>query len=312
MRIGIAIPAHDVAPWIGDALNSLVGQSHRDWTAVVVDDGSRDGTAAVVAQVRDPRIRLEQQDNAGVSAARNRAAALLEGVDALLFLDADDWLAPDALARLAATLASVPDAVGAYGTYAFVAEDARPGAAPAMVRAGPFPSGDILEALLVRNLFANGGHVLLRRAAVERAGGFLTGLRFGEDWEYWIRLAALGDFVTVPGAAPLLFVRQRRSGAYLRLATDPAAFGPCMAAIFGGAAVRDRLGARLDAVRRRTEAENAWIVGREMLRHGRHGGLGRLARSVRRAPSLRRMGLLALALASPLLPAAWRGPFRPY
>jgi len=311
--ISILIPAFDVARFIGTALDSVLAQDFPDWEAVVVDDGSRDGTAEVVAARPDPRIRLLRQPNAGVSAARSLAMAEARG-DCILFLDADDWLAPDALSRLAAALDAAPGAVGAYGPYAFMAEDARPGDPPLRLKPGPFPSGDILRHLLVQNLFANGGHLLLRREAVLRAGPFLAHLRYGEDWEYWIRLALQGPFVTVPGQEPLLFVRQRSGSAYHRMAHDPAAFAPAMRAIFGNPLLAERLGsARLRALRRRSEAENAWIIGRELIRHGeREAGLARLRASLLAAPSPKRALLLAAAHALPVLPRPLHGPFTAY
>ena len=210
--------------WIGDAIASLLVQTHHDWTLVVVDDGSIDGTARAVAGVADPRVRLIRQANTGVSVARNRGVEeLVGGIPALVFLDADDWLAPDALARLVASLVSSPDAIGAVGPYTFgdTGSTRRP------------PSGDLLQRLLVRNLFANGGHLLLRTEAVRAAGGFLPGIAYGEDWELWIRIALQGPFASVPGNAPVLFIRRRTAGAYLRLATNPDSFTPCMDAIFG-------------------------------------------------------------------------------
>ena len=108
---------------------------------------------------------------------------------------------------------------------------ARPGDAPLRVKTGPFPAGDILDRLLVRNLLVNGGHALIRRAAFEAAGGFDPELRYGEDWEYWVRLALRGPFQPVAGRAPLLFVRERDGSAYRRMARDPAAFAPAMAVI---------------------------------------------------------------------------------
>lgn len=311
--ISIITPAFDVAHFIGAAVDSVLAQSFQDWEMVVVDDGSRDGTAEVVAARRDPRIRLLQQENQGVSAARSRAMAEARG-EAILFLDADDWLAPDALARLHATLDSMPGAVGAYGPFTFMPEDAQPGDAPPRLKLGPYPSGDILERLLVQNLFANGGHVLLRREAVQRAGPFLTHLRYGEDWEYWIRLALQGPFLLTPGLEPLLYVRQRRGSAYHRMAHDPGAFVPVMDAIYGNPLLTERLSAtRLATLRRRAEAENAWIIGRELIRHGqREAGLQRLRASVAAAPSPKRALLLAAAHALPMLPRPLRGPFTPY
>ena len=291
----------------------MLAQGFADWEMVVVDDGSRDGTGMVVAARRDPRIRLIRQENAGVSAARSRAMAEARG-EAVLFLDADDWLAPDALERLHAALEAAPGAVGAYGAFAFVAEAARPGDPPLRTRPGPFPAGDILERLLVENLFANGGHLLVRREAVCRAGPFLRHVRYGEDWEYWVRLALQGPFVVVPGAEPLLFVRQRAGSAYHRMARDPASFAPAMDAIFGNPVLAERLGAaRVRALRRRSEAEKSWILGRELIRHGEwRAGLRRLRASVAAAPSPKRALLLAAAHALPVLPRPLHGPFAAY
>ena len=121
--VSILTPAYDVARFIGAALDSVLGQDFPDWEMIVVDDGSRDDTAAQVVARRDRRIRLIRQENAGVSAARSRAMAEARG-DAFLFLDADDWLAPDALSRLVDTLAAAPQAVAAHGGYAVMAEHA--------------------------------------------------------------------------------------------------------------------------------------------------------------------------------------------
>lgn len=168
-------------------------------------------------------------------------------------------------------------------------------------------SGDLLSLVLTRNLFANGGHVLIRAEALSAIGPFRTDIVYGEDWEFWIRLALQGSFAVTIGAAPVLHVRQHDSGAYHRLAADPASFSPCMDAIFGNPALLARFGAScLAAIRHRTEAENAWIIGRELIRHGRaREGRAWLRRSVRGAPSLKRMALLAASL-FPI------GPFAPY
>lgn len=312
MRVGVVIPAYNAAPWIGAAIASVLAQTYEDWTLVVVDDGSTDGTSDVVTGFVDSRIRLIRQDNAGVSAARNRGADALrrmrkgrgERGRAVLYLDADDLLAPDALSRLVAALDTSPDAVAAVGPYAFVDTGTvrRP------------PSGDILRHLLVGNLFANGGHLLVRSDALRAVGGFLPGIAYGEDWEFWIRIALCGPFVAAPGRLPVLFVRPQAGGAYHRLAADPAAFTPCMDAIFSNPVLLTRFGPRrLAALRRRTEAENDWIIGRELIRHGRgHDGLVRLRCSVSAAFSVKRAVLLAIAHALPMLPPAWRGPFRLY
>nr|WP_294517681.1 glycosyltransferase family A protein [uncultured Rhodopila sp.] len=300
LHISIIIPAYNVAPYLGDAMLSVMAQTYRDWSMVVVDDGSTDSTARVAAGFSDPRICLICQDNRGVSAARNRGSATA-GSDACLFLDADDWLDPDALERLSRTLVDSPAAVAAVGSYARITQDR-------MVRfAPPPPCGDVLEQLLVRNLFANGGHVLIRRCAINTAGGFRTGLCYGEDWEFWIRLALLGRFVAIPGRKPVLFVRERPGSAYHRMAAEPACFEAAADAVYRNPDLRRRFGAdRLAALRRRTEAETAWVIGRELIRHGdRRQGWQWLGRSLRAAPTLRRFALAALS-------GTGLGPFRPY
>lgn len=309
MRINIVTPVYNVAPYIAPTLASVCAQTHADWTLLVVDDGSTDATADMVAQFGDPRIRLLRQANAGVSAARNRGIAEVDG-DGVMFLDGDDWLAPDALSRLAATLGAT-DAVAAYGAFCFVTHD---GSTVVARKTGPFADGDILERLVVRNLFANGGHVLIRADAIALAGPFRSDIAFGEDWEFWCRLACAGRFATVPGAAPLLFVRQRGGSAYLRMASDPRAFAPCMDAIFGNPQVAARLGhQRAAQLRTRTEAENHWIIGRELVRHGRRAeGLRWLRRSFARSPSARRGLMLAAAHGLGILPPRLHGPFRAY
>lgn len=312
--ISLITPAFDVAAFIGDAIVSARAQDHPAFEMIIVDDGSRDGTARAAehAAEGDPRIRILRQPNGGVSAARAAGVAASRGA-ALLFLDADDWLAPDALSRLSETLRAAPRAVASYGAWASVAEAAHPGDAPLRVKAGPFPAGDILEPLLVRNLLANGGHLLARREAFEAAGGFRAELRYGEDWECWIRLALRGPFAAVPGAAPLLFMRERAGSAYRRMATRREAFEPAMRAIWSNPDLLARLGPRAAKLRARAAAENEWVIGKELIRHGAAAeGLARLRASVAAAPGGKRLALLAAAHLLPLLPARLHGSFARY
>lgn len=103
--VGVVVPAYGVEQWLPECLDSLRAQTHRQWQAVVVDDGSPDRSGEIAEQyaARDARISVLHTANGGLSAARNVGVAAVEG-DYLAFLDSDDVLPPTALADLVAML----------------------------------------------------------------------------------------------------------------------------------------------------------------------------------------------------------------
>ena len=90
----IIIPVYNVAPYLRECLDSVLNQTFNDWETICVDDGSTDGSAAILDEyaARDHRFRVIHQANAGVSAARNKALGVAKGVY-LGFIDADDCIA---------------------------------------------------------------------------------------------------------------------------------------------------------------------------------------------------------------------------
>jgi glycosyltransferase involved in cell wall biosynthesis len=278
MRVAVVIAARDVSPYIDMAVASVLAQSHAELSLVVVDDGSTDGTAAVVARFPDDRLRLLRDSGRGVSAARNRGAAEARGADAYLFLDGDDWLAPGALSLLVAALTRHPPAAAVYAPFAFVGETARPETPGAVDRRMPVRGRDLLPRLMLGNLFANGGHVLIRAEAWAAAGAFREDLAFAEDWEFWLRLALQGPFLAV-GGAPQLFVRRRSGSIMDGAATRMEAYRPVFAAVAANRALAARLGERRFArLLRRSEMELSWTIGREVLRRGDAAGAWPLLR----------------------------------
>lgn len=98
MHFSIIIPVYNVEPYLRECLDSVLAQTCGDWEAVCVDDGSTDGSAAILAEyaARDSRFRIVTQPNGGLSAARNTGLDHARG-DYILFLDSDDWLENKAL-----------------------------------------------------------------------------------------------------------------------------------------------------------------------------------------------------------------------
>ena len=101
LRFSIVIPVYNVEQFLSDCLDSVLAQSFSDWETVCVNDGSTDGSAAILEEyaIRDRRIRIITQANGGLSAARNAGIKVAKG-DYILFLDSDDWLEHNALQRL--------------------------------------------------------------------------------------------------------------------------------------------------------------------------------------------------------------------
>jgi glycosyltransferase involved in cell wall biosynthesis len=104
-KVSIIIPAYNAEKWIGETLESALAQTWSRKEVIVVDDGSRDNTLSVAQGLASAKVKVLRQDNAGASAARNRGLALAQG-ELIQFLDADDLLAPDKVARQMQTLAA--------------------------------------------------------------------------------------------------------------------------------------------------------------------------------------------------------------
>lgn len=182
--VSVIIPCFKHAQYLKQAVESVHAQTYPNVETVVIDDGSPDNTAEVAAQFGD-RITYHRQQNAGLSAARNKGIALARG-EYLVFLDADDWLQPFAISQAMERLRDPEFDVACTG-WIDVDPQGQPLAEmnPAALAPDPF------HVLLEKNIAPCHAFVV-RKQAVEAAGGFDVELKSHEDWDLWLRLAAAG------------------------------------------------------------------------------------------------------------------------
>lgn len=187
MNVSVIIPAYNAAETIADTLESLLAQTHSNWEAIVVDDGSTDETAEVTKKFaeRDARIRMIKQPNGGEGAARNAGIAQAR-YDWLLFLDADDWILPLHLERLTYKLVSNPELDAVHCLSARVACDRT-----LVCDKYEPPEGDMFSTLARRAAFPIHA-CIVRKSLAEAVGSFDTSLRTSPDWDLWQRIARTG------------------------------------------------------------------------------------------------------------------------
>lgn len=191
--VSVILATYNRARLVTEAIDSVLGQTFVDWELIIIDDGSTDDTAAVLARYTDPRIHTWRQSNQGISRARNTGLARARG-EYVIMLDSDDRQLPQCLATLVAAAEARPNAVVVYGRSRGMDDAGSP--IPRVVGAPEPFAGQTLRSLLYGD-FVSLIAALIRRSALVDVGGFDPATDFAEDWDLWIRLARRGPFVYV-------------------------------------------------------------------------------------------------------------------
>lgn len=193
--VSVIIPAFNAQATIAATLESVLSQIWTDFECIVVDDGSTDQTVEIARRIalKDHRIRICSQQNAGVAEARNRGIRESTGVW-IAPLDADDIWAPKYLMRAVQQARRAGDRVGvvySWSTRIDFEGVPLPGVSAACVR------GNVFSTLICHNFLGNGSCTLIRRSALEAVGGYDPQLKCTEDWDLYLRLAERYEFVPV-------------------------------------------------------------------------------------------------------------------
>ena len=193
MRFSVIIPLYNKAPYVAKAIQSVLAQTFSDYELIVVDDGSKDDSAAIASQIIEGRqnCRLIHQDNMGVSMARNNGVAASHG-DYLCFLDADDWWEPTFLEEMSQLIEEFPEA-GIYGVNYTIVNETKHKTRVAQIGVEEgFEKGYInycqaYAKTMYMPLWT--GAVCIPQTIFEEMEGFPQGIKLGEDFLLWIHIA---------------------------------------------------------------------------------------------------------------------------
>ncbi|HWS87111.1 MAG TPA: glycosyltransferase family 2 protein [Pyrinomonadaceae bacterium] len=305
--VSVIVPTYNYGRLIGHSLESLRAQTYTDWECVVVDDGSTDDTAEVVARyaASDARIRYVRQENRRQAAARNNGMRHSRG-DYFQFLDADDLVEPRKFERQVEYLEAHPEIDVVYGDARYFSDDEMrerhlmPNGRDEERAPTVSGSGEAVVAALVRKDPIPINTALVRRSVVERVGDFDERLSPVEDWEFWIRCAALGA----------RFHYEVFDETYALVRCHPASASRSSGRRLLGAILLMRrkimgmpLSAEVLRVNRELAAEEEGLLGVEEVMEGeRASGAFRLCRAaVRDANARHRVKWLACACAAPFV-----------
>ncbi|MFL5825011.1 MAG: glycosyltransferase family 2 protein [Thermoleophilaceae bacterium] len=192
--VTVLTPVFDGEEHLAEALESLRSQTFTDWEGVVIDDGSRDSSAAIARQFAgaDARFRVHSQENRGQPHALNTGLELARG-RYVAILDADDVALPDRLERQVARLEADPRLGLVGGAVIMIGADGRE------IGLGEYPLGDpeIRQRLEGQTAFVHSAATFRRELAID-SGGYRPATRLAEDLDLWLRLAERAQLANLP------------------------------------------------------------------------------------------------------------------
>ncbi len=209
-EVSVVIPAYNIRSYLMPALLSLQQQTLSSFEALIVDDGSTDGTAevAIAFAKGDQRFRVLRKKNGGLSSARNHGIRHARS-NYIALLDGDDLYSPDKLARHVAVLRQKPEVGVVYSASQAIRDDGRP--TPIRLSGRPIYA-DPLIALLCKNFIGHGSNAVFRKRIFEEVGEFDESLRSCEDIDFWLRIAAVWHWQFYRDPQVLCKYRVRPSG----------------------------------------------------------------------------------------------------
>lgn len=184
----IIIPLYNKEKYISKSISSVLNQTYTNFELIIVNDGSTDDSLIIGQQFLDTRLTIINQSNLGVSAARNNGVKLAK-YDNIAFLDADDWWHPTFLEEMKALIISHSEAA-LFGSSYFIVKNKQNQRANIGLDEGYVGYIDYFK--VYASTFwvpINCSFVVVKKSVFEALGGFKPALKFGEDFDLWVRIA---------------------------------------------------------------------------------------------------------------------------
>jgi len=201
--VSVVLTAYNSAPFVAEAMESVLRQTFRDFEVIAVDDGSQDGTGEILDRHVDPRLHVVHQDNGGPAASLNTGLRLARG-RYIALLDGDDCWHPDKLRNHLAYLNANPDADLTFDWSNWIDSHSRETGLHSAWRRGRFSFRALLEDFVIGNTSS----VVFRRSALDAAGMCDSQFRRYYDADLFLRIALLreGNVHALP--RPLTYYRR--------------------------------------------------------------------------------------------------------
>lgn len=227
-RVSVVMSVKNGEPYLADAIESILGQTFKNLTFVIVEDGSDDGSERILKDFagRDRRVRVLKGESRGLTAGLNLALRYAN-TEYIARMDADDLAYPERLAEEVAYLDATPDCVLVGTGFRYIDPEGRP--------LFPFEPETSHEALVEGMLEGRPGlchpSVLIRRSALDACGGYRECYETSQDLDLWLRLSEKGrvsnlprvlmDYRVHPGAVSSARAKRQVEDAY-RIVVDAA------------------------------------------------------------------------------------------
>ncbi|QCS50066.1 glycosyltransferase [Picosynechococcus sp. PCC 11901] len=204
-QVSILIPCYNAERWIAQAIESALNQTYQNKEVIVVDDGSKDGSLEIIKSFGDA-IRWESGSNQGANVTRNRLLELSTG-EWLQYLDADDYLLPDKIAKQVEYLSQVPqtDIVYSPSIFEYHQQD------KSWQEVLPIPEPHDPWILLARWYLPQTGSPLWRKQAIVDVGGWKVDQPCCQEHELYLRLLIAGKKFDYFGEAGSVYVQWSES-----------------------------------------------------------------------------------------------------